>query len=97
MARNKLLNQARQQHAARRDNRLVADDVADHDVAADAPGPPQQAEAKELLQEIHRRLEPDELRLVELAEPGARLERDREEVGGNAAALRQSTTGRWRG
>src|SRR3954452_14094094 len=53
MARNKLLNKARQQHAARRDNRLVTDDVADHDVAEPAPGPPQQAEAKELLQEIH--------------------------------------------
>src|SRR5437588_11225965 len=33
MARNKLLNQARQQHAACRDTRLVTDVVADHDVA----------------------------------------------------------------
>src|SRR6516225_3387179 len=32
MARNKLLNQARQQQAGCRDNRMVTDDIADHDV-----------------------------------------------------------------
>jgi RNA polymerase sigma-70 factor (ECF subfamily) len=89
MARNKLLNQARQQHAARRDNRLVTDDVADHDVAATAPGPPQQAEAKELLQEIHRRLDAEELRLVELRNQGHDWNAIARMVGGNAPALRQ--------
>src|SRR5438309_4480148 len=63
MARNKLLNQARQQKAARRDHRLVAGDVADHDIVSGSPGPSQQVEARELLQEIHRRLAPDEQRL----------------------------------
>ena len=89
MARNKLLNQARQQHAARRDTRLVTDDVADHDVAATAPGPPQQAEAKELLQEVHRRLGADELRLVELRNQGHDWASIAGLVGGNAVALRQ--------
>jgi RNA polymerase sigma factor (sigma-70 family) len=89
MARNKLLNQARQQHAACRDNRLVTDDVADHDVAATAPGPPQQAEAKELLQEVHRRLDPEELRLVELRNQGHDWNTIAAMVGVNAAALRQ--------
>src|SRR5215475_4803275 len=64
MARNKLLNQARQQQAARRDNRLVTDDIADHDVPEPAPGPSQQVEAREMLQEVHRRLDAEELRLV---------------------------------
>src|SRR5215475_11805475 len=36
MARNKLLNQARQHHAACRDNR-VTDDISDHDVAEKTP------------------------------------------------------------
>src|SRR5947209_3914847 len=70
MARNKLLNQARLQQAARRDHRLVTEDVTDHDVAAHTPGPCQQAEARELLQEIHRRLPPDVLLLVELRSQG---------------------------
>lgn len=89
MARNKLLNQARQHHAARRDNRLVADDLADHDLAAPSPGPSQQAEAKELLQEIHRRLDADELRLVELRNQGHDWNAIAAMVGGNAPALRQ--------
>jgi RNA polymerase sigma-70 factor (ECF subfamily) len=89
MARNKLLNQARQQHAACRDNRLVTDDLADHDVPASAPGPPQQAEARELLQEVHRRLAPDELRLVELRNQGHDWNTIAGMVGVNATALRQ--------
>jgi RNA polymerase sigma factor (sigma-70 family) len=89
MARNKLLNQARQQHAARRDTRLVTDDVTDHDFIVNAPGPEQQAEARELLQEVHRRLAPDELRLVELRNQGHDWAAVAKLVGGNAVALRQ--------
>ncbi|MGL4552036.1 MAG: RNA polymerase sigma factor [Gemmataceae bacterium] len=89
MARNKLLNQAREAHAARRDSRLVAGDVADHDVPAPAPGPPQQAEARELLAEVRRRLAPDELRLVELRNQGHDWNAIAAAVGGTAAALRQ--------
>lgn len=89
MARNKLLNQARQQQAARRDNRLVTDDIADHDLAEPTPGPSQQVEARELLQEVHRRLDADELRLVELRNQGHDWNAIARLVGGNAAALRQ--------
>jgi RNA polymerase sigma-70 factor (ECF subfamily) len=89
MARNKLLNQARQQQAGCRDNRMVTDDIADHDVPETAPGPSQQVEARELLQEVHRRLAPDELRLVELRNQGHDWNSIARTVGGNPAALRQ--------
>jgi RNA polymerase sigma-70 factor (ECF subfamily) len=89
MARNKLLNQTRQQQAARRDHRLVAGDVADRDIIATAPGPTEQAEARELLQEIHRRLAPDEQRLVELRNQGHDWASIARVVGGTPVALRQ--------
>src|SRR4051812_34316272 len=89
MARNKLLNQARQEHAARRDNRLVAEDIAEYDVPSPRPGPPRQAEARELLAEVHRRLAADELRLVELRNQGHDWNAIAALVGGNAPALRQ--------
>jgi RNA polymerase sigma-70 factor (ECF subfamily) len=88
MARNKLLNQARLNQAARRDNRLVGE-VPEKDLVSGSPGPSQQVEARELLQEIHRRLSPDELRLVELRNQGHDWASIAELVGGNPAALRQ--------
>lgn len=89
MARNKLLNQARQQHAARRDNRLLAGDIDEHDLAEDSPGPHQQVAARELLREVHRRLTPEERLLVELRNQGHDWESIASRVGGNPAALRQ--------
>jgi RNA polymerase sigma-70 factor (ECF subfamily) len=89
MARNKLLNSARHEHATRRDNRLVTDDIADHDVPAAAPSPVQQAEARELLAEVHKRLAPDEMELVRLRNEGHDWNAIAAKVGGNAAALRQ--------
>jgi RNA polymerase sigma-70 factor (ECF subfamily) len=89
MARNKLLNQARQEHAARRDNRLVTDDIARHEVATGAPSPPQQVEAREMLAEIQRRLTPEERELVDLRNQGHDWNSIAALVGGNAAALRQ--------
>jgi RNA polymerase sigma-70 factor (ECF subfamily) len=88
MARNKLLNQTRQQHAARRDNRLVSE-VAANELISLVPGPSQQVEARELLQEVHARLTPDELRLVELRNQGHDWAAIAEQVGGSPAALRQ--------
>ncbi len=88
MARNKLLNQARQQQAARRDNRLV-NEVPASDLVSQAPGPSQQVEARELLQEVHARLTPDELRLVELRNQGHDWTSIAAQVGGSATALRQ--------
>jgi RNA polymerase sigma-70 factor (ECF subfamily) len=89
MARNKLLNQARQHHAACRDNRMQAEDVAEHDFVSETPGPSQQVEARELLQEVHARLSPEELRLVELRNQGHDWASIAEQVGGKPAALRQ--------
>ncbi len=89
MARNKLLNQARQQHAARRDNRLVSNDVAERDLVDRAPSPSRDAEARELLAEVRRRLPPDVLQLVELRNQGHDWTSIAAAVGGNAAALRQ--------
>src|SRR5262245_36070345 len=89
MARNKLLNQARQEHAARRDNRLVTDDIADHDMPGTAPSPVKPAEAREMLHEVHRRLAPDALRLVELRNQGHDWAAIASLVGATAAARRQ--------
>jgi RNA polymerase sigma factor (sigma-70 family) len=89
MARNKLLNQTRQQQAARRDHRLVSGDVADVEIASAAPGPSQQVEARELLEEIHRRLAPDEQRLVELRNQGHDWATIASLIGGTPVALRQ--------
>ena len=88
MARNKLLNQARQNHAACRDNRLT-DDIDQRDVPAPAPGPAREVEARELLGEVHRRLAPDERQLVELRNQGYDWNTIARELGGSAAALRQ--------
>ena len=89
MARNKLLNQARQQHAARRDNRLVSNDVAERDIVDRAPSPSRDAEARELLAEVRRRLPPDVLQLVEMRNQGHDWTTIADAVGGNAVALRQ--------
>jgi RNA polymerase sigma factor (sigma-70 family) len=89
MARNKLLNQARQEQAARRDNRLVNNDLAQHELAATTPSPPQQAEVRELLAEVQRRLSPEERQLVELRNQGHDWNSIAALLGGNAVALRQ--------
>jgi RNA polymerase sigma-70 factor (ECF subfamily) len=89
MARNKLLNQARHQRAARRQGALATSDLEGVEIPAPDPGPSRQAEARELLQEVHRRLSPDELRLVELRNQGRNWAEIAAEVGGNPAALRQ--------
>ncbi|NBO92029.1 MAG: sigma-70 family RNA polymerase sigma factor [Planctomycetia bacterium] len=89
MARNKLLNQSRQEYAARRDNRLHNNDVAEIEIPAMSPGPSQLAEARELLAEIRRRLSPEELRLLELRNQNHDWNTIAELVGGNAVALRQ--------
>ena len=89
MARNKLINQARLQHAARRDNRILSGDIADHDIVDRAASPSRDLEARELLQEVHRRLAPDILQLVELRNQGHDWNSIAAEVGGSPAALRQ--------
>lgn len=89
MARNKLLNQSRQQHAACRDARRLQSDVSDRELASPAPGPSELAEMRELLQMVQQRLDPDTLRLVELRSQGHSWSSIAGLVGGNAVALRQ--------
>jgi RNA polymerase sigma-70 factor (ECF subfamily) len=88
MARNKLLNQARHQRAARRDVQIEAGGL-EMELPDSGPGPGAQAEARELLQEVHSRLTPEERQLVELRNQGKDWAAIALEVGGNAATLRQ--------
>jgi RNA polymerase sigma factor (sigma-70 family) len=88
MARNKFISTWRKHKATSRDAGQVRD-LANHDVITSAPGPVEQVEVRELLQEIRRRLDPDELRLVELRNQGHDWASIAEQVGGNPVALRQ--------
>ena len=89
MARNKLLNQARAQQAARRDGRVVAGGLHDSQLAGKEQDPSQEAEARELLREVQRRLTDEERRLVELRNQGRDWASIAAEVGGTPEALRQ--------
>ncbi len=89
MARNKLLNTARHQHAACRDQRLVDNSLEANQIVTDAPGPSRQVEARDLLEEVHRRLAPDERMLVELRNQGHDWAAIAAQVGGNVVTLRQ--------
>src|SRR5207245_2683020 len=61
MARNKVLDHARRQQAARRDQRRVAADATGLDAVADpGPGPTQVAVGRELLERVRRELTDDE-------------------------------------
>jgi RNA polymerase sigma-70 factor (ECF subfamily) len=71
MARNKLASHARKERADRRDNRRARTSPEDEaQRAAAGATPSQHVAAKELLQEVQRRLTPDERQLVELRNQG---------------------------
>ena len=90
MARNKLASQARREGAGRRDRRrLEASGPVALDAAAPASSPSRQASAKELLQEVHRRLSEDERRLVDLRTQGHDWAQIAADLGATPAALRQ--------
>jgi RNA polymerase sigma factor (sigma-70 family) len=90
MARNKLTSQARKQHAHRRDSRRVSsgDEAADRLVAT-GESPSTEVAARDLLQEVHRRLSPEERRLLELRNQGCDWAGIALELGGSAEALRR--------
>jgi DNA-directed RNA polymerase specialized sigma24 family protein len=90
MVRNKLAKAARHERAERRDARRVEPGgVEDRQVAASGASPSQQIAAKDLLQEVHRRLSAEERRLVELRGQGRDWAGIAEEVGGRPDALRK--------
>lgn len=89
MARHKLADQVDRERAGRRDHRRLAGggDVA-HAPAAE-PGPGEQVAARELLQEVRRRLSPDERRLAELRQEGLEWGEIAAQLGGGPEALRK--------
>jgi RNA polymerase sigma-70 factor (ECF subfamily) len=90
MARHKLADQVDRERAECRDNRRVAAGSGDaHEVLSSATGPGDQAAARELLQEVQRRLSPDERRLVELRQQGLEWADIAAQVGGSPEALRK--------
>jgi RNA polymerase sigma factor (sigma-70 family) len=88
MARNKVADEADKQRAARRDQRRTVPVQDDHDVAAGAT-PSRLVAARELLQEAHRRLTPDERQLVELRGQGLDWAAIGAQLGGSPEALRK--------
>ncbi len=71
MARNKLISQARKQHAQRRDTRRITS--GDHDegqFVSARPSPSNEVAVRDLLQEVERRLSPDERRMLALKNEG---------------------------
>jgi RNA polymerase sigma-70 factor (ECF subfamily) len=90
MARNKLSSQARKQHARRRDSRRVAVDNQDEcQFVAAGNTPSEVIAARDLLQEVHRRLSADERRLLELRSQGYDWSAIASEIGGGAETLRR--------
>jgi RNA polymerase sigma-70 factor (ECF subfamily) len=90
MARNKVANRAEHEQAARRDYRRVEAGEGWEDRAA-APGPTASwvAASRELLDHAHRRLSPEERRLLELREQGRGWPEIAAELGGSPEALRK--------
>jgi RNA polymerase sigma-70 factor (ECF subfamily) len=90
MARNKVAKQLQGQRAACRDQRRVsAQPIEEQGVANSDPTPSREVSARELLNEAHRRLSPDERQLVELRHSGHDWAEIAGMVGGTPEALRK--------
>ena len=88
MARNKVADEADRQRAARRDQRRTVGVPQEHEATAGA-SPSRVVAARELLQEAHRRLAPEERQLVELRNQGLDWAAIASQVGGSPEALRK--------
>lgn len=88
MARNKLMNHANQQRAARRDYRRREGSPEDLEVADTSPSPSQVATYRELLQVFRGRLTEEERRLADFRGQGHSWVEIAAELGENADALR---------
>lgn len=93
IARNKLANQANRLRAKRRDIRrdAAAGDHAPH-VPDEASDPSEQASARELLQKVRDRLDPEERYLAEQRALGRAWQELANELGGTDVALRKKLT-----
>jgi RNA polymerase sigma-70 factor (ECF subfamily) len=87
MARNKLINHAHQQQAARRDYRRRTDLEA-ADPSDDGPSPSRVVAYRELLQKVRTGLAPEERRLADLRAAGRSWAEVAAQVGGKPDALR---------
>jgi RNA polymerase sigma-70 factor (ECF subfamily) len=92
MARHRVLDHARDNRAARRDNRRLeaGGDGALQGVADAAETPSQAVAARDLLGEVRRRLRPEERRLMELRAEGRPWAEIAASVGGSPEALRKT-------
>jgi RNA polymerase sigma-70 factor (ECF subfamily) len=87
MARNKLISQARRQHAHRRDRRRITSSDQDAGrLVSKRDSPSNQVAVRDLLQEVERRLSPEERRILELKNEGQNWESIASELGGSAKA-----------
>jgi RNA polymerase sigma-70 factor (ECF subfamily) len=90
MARNKVVDHARKEHAERRSHRQMplGPGACEKPVAATA-GPDEMAASRELLAEVYRRLSTEERHLVDLRTAGRDWASIAAEQGATAAALRK--------
>ncbi len=90
MARNKLISQARRQHAQRRDTRRITSGDQDEGQFVSArQSPSNQVAVRDLLQEVQRRLSPEERQILKLKNEGRAWASIASELGGSAEALRR--------
>jgi RNA polymerase sigma-70 factor (ECF subfamily) len=90
MARNKLISEARKEHAQRRDSRrLTSCDQDERRFVSGRQSPSNQVAVRDLLQEVQRRLSPEEWRVLELKNEGRDWASIASELGGSAEALRK--------
>jgi RNA polymerase sigma factor (sigma-70 family) len=90
IARNKVAHQARRQQAQRRDQRRnVEVDRPGWEPAGADPSPSRVASGRELLEELRRRLTPEELRVADLRAEGRQWAEIAAALGGTAQARRR--------
>ena len=90
MARNKLTSKARRQRALRRGGQRVTAGGKDQEqFVAPSAGPSREVAARDLLEEVRRRLSPDERQLLELRNEGHEWAAIAEQLGGSPGGLRK--------
>ena len=90
MARHKLADQVDRERAECRDNRRVEEGSAhSRDVIAAVATPSREVAARDLWQEMQRRLTPDERQLADLRQQGMEWADIAVRLGGSAEALRK--------
>ena len=92
MAKNKLAFQARKERAQRRDNRRNVAAADDQVFVSPSSTPSRKVAAREMLQEVHKRLSPEERQLVDWRNDGMEWDEIAKRLNGSAEALRKKLT-----